>query len=109
MTRIHLVIMFSLLWEDTWMSTHLPLRSKLGGIVGFPLPFRIHQISALRACTVPASWLMWRLALPRHWSVTVVRHRTVEMRPYAMAHAVSVRSLSSMQRRVSADPGDIGG
>ncbi len=91
------------------MSTCPPFHSKSGGILGFPLLFRMQWISASRAWTILDSWLMRRLALPRCWSEKVVRRCIVEMRLYAMARAVSVRLLSSMRRRVSADLGDIGG
>ncbi len=52
---------------------------------------------------------MRHLASARHWLVIVLHHRIIEMRLCAMARVVSVRSLSSMRRRVSADPEDIGG
>ena len=109
MTLIHRVMTFSPLWEDTWMSTHPLLHLKLGGISGFPLPFLRQHISALWECTVPASWLMQQCASASCWSVRAVHWHTVVIRPYATARAVSVRSLSSMQRMVSAEPGDIGG
>src|SRR5216683_5147695 len=86
MTQIHLVMMFSLLCEDTWMSTRPLLHSKLGGILGLSLLFRMQRISASQACTVPASWLIQCLASTRCRSVMAVHHRTVKMRPYVTVH-----------------------
>src|SRR6266851_5290282 len=91
------------------MSTCPPLRLNSGGISGLLLLFLRQRISASQECTVPVSWLMRWQALASLWLVTAVRYHTVVMRPYVTACAVSVKSLSSMQRMVSAEPGDIGG
>ncbi len=101
--------MTSPLWEDTWMSTCLPLHSNLGGMSGFPLLLLMWWISALWECTVPASWLIQWQALVSLWLVMAMCRCTVKMRLYATACTVLVKLLSSMRRMVSAELGDIGG